>query len=568
MQTAQRLTASPLLAGMTRYDAGRPAYPCDLFLDGNEGLLPDALTLGLDRTDPAVVRRYPAVQALQEAIAARYALDPSQVLITAGADDGLDRACRAVLGPGKNLVLPWPSFAMLRRYAQLTGAEVRQVPWLQPSYPLDAVCQAATDDTAAIAVVSPNNPTGAVASAADLRRLSASFPGALLIVDQAYAEFADEDLTACALSLPNAVVLRTLSKAWGLAGLRVGFALGSPEIINWMAVAGQPYPVSSVSLELAARWLHSGDRRVRVFTRQVRRERAVLAARLASWGADPMPSQANFVLARFRDAKDVRDGLAAQGIAVRGFAEDPDLNDFLRITCPGNSAAFARLLLGLEQVLVSPDRRRRKRPAGPKACVEREPQSPSRTARVERETRETQVALSLALDGARRIDVRTGIGFLDHMITSLAFHAGFDLELRCVGDLHVDDHHTAEDTALALGAALREALGDRSGITRFGSAYVPLDEALARTVVDISGRPFAAVNLGLRREQIGGLATENATHWMNSLAMAAGITLHVDVLRGENDHHRVEAAFKSLALALRQAVVRRDTAIASTKGVL
>ena len=143
------------------------------------------------------------------------------------------------------------------------------------------------------------------------------------------------------------------------------------------------------------------------------------------------------------------------------------------------------------------------------------------------------------------------------------------LNLRCQGDLHIDDHHTAEDCALALGAAIDQALGERAGITRFGSAYAPLDEALARAVIDLSGRPYAYVELGLVREALGGLACENIGHVLRSLATAARATLHVECLRGENDHHRAEAAFKAVALALRQAVARTgEPDVPSTKGVL
>lgn len=192
-----------------------------------------------------------------------------------------------------------------------------------------------------------------------------------------------------------------------------------------------------------------------------------------------------------------------------------------------------------------------------------------RTATVTRTTRETDITLSLVLDGTGRTSIATGIGFLDHLLTALAFHARFDLDLACTGDLHIDDHHTAEDCALALGEAVTTALGDRSGIARFAHAHAPLDEALARSVVDISGRPFARVELGLVRDTIGTLACENITHVLASFATAARLTLHVDVLTGSNDHHKAEAAFKATALALREAVVRTGAGgIPSTKGTL
>src|SRR5207253_4234751 len=171
--------------------------------------------------------------------------------------------------------------------------------------------------------------------------------------------------------------------------------------------------------------------------------------------------------------------------------------------------------------------------------------------------------------GTGQTQIASCIGFLDHLLTALAFHSGFDLDLQCDGDLQVDDHHTAEDCALALGAAIDKALADRAGIARFGSAYAPLDEALARAVVDLSGRPFAVVNLDLKRERLGDLSCENVPHVIASLATTMRAAVHVDVLRGANDHHRAEAAFKALALALRQAVARTGAAgVPSTKGTL
>ena len=186
-----------------------------------------------------------------------------------------------------------------------------------------------------------------------------------------------------------------------------------------------------------------------------------------------------------------------------------------------------------------------------------------------RETGETSVELRLDLDGSGRADVSTGLRFLDHMLDALARHARLDLTLRCTGDLDVDDHHTVEDCAIVLGGALDELLGERRGIARFGSAYAPLDEALARVVVDLSGRPWPEVDLGLRRERLGAVACENLTHFLQTLAIEGRMALHVDVLRGDNDHHRAEAAFKALALALRAALARDGAdAVPSTKEVL
>lgn len=192
-----------------------------------------------------------------------------------------------------------------------------------------------------------------------------------------------------------------------------------------------------------------------------------------------------------------------------------------------------------------------------------------RTATVTRQTTETDLTVKLNLDGGGRTALATGIGFLDHMLTALALHAGWDLELTCRGDLPVDDHHTVEDCALALGQALDQALGDRTGLARFGWALVPLDEALARAAVDLATRPTCSCDLQLVRESLGGVACENLEHFMVSLARAGRFCLHLDLLKGSNDHHKAEAGFKSLARALRQAVqVTGGPTPSSTKGVL
>ena len=191
----------------------------------------------------------------------------------------------------------------------------------------------------------------------------------------------------------------------------------------------------------------------------------------------------------------------------------------------------------------------------------------TRSAALTRVTRETEVDVKLDLDGTGRASVDTGVGFFDHLLTSLAHHALFDLEINTNGDLEVDDHHTVEDTMLVLGAALADALGDRSGISRFGEARVPMDEALAEAVVDVGGRPYALVELAFRTERIGNLTTQNIPHALEAFTRRGGVTLHVTA-SGSNDHHVAEAAFKALARALRRAVEidPRRVGIASTKG--
>ena len=195
----------------------------------------------------------------------------------------------------------------------------------------------------------------------------------------------------------------------------------------------------------------------------------------------------------------------------------------------------------------------------------------SRVGKSTRETRETSITIRWEIDGTGLSDISTGIGFLDHMLDSLARHGRFDITVKATGDLHIDDHHTVEDVGIGLGRAFAEALGERRGIRRFGHAIVPLDEALTMASVDLSGRGMAIVDLALKGAAIGTLSTDMVPHFFLSLAQEARITLHLHTMMGENDHHRVESAFKSMARALDDAT-RFDERIAgevpSTKGVL
>ena len=194
-----------------------------------------------------------------------------------------------------------------------------------------------------------------------------------------------------------------------------------------------------------------------------------------------------------------------------------------------------------------------------------------RTASVTRRTAETAVEAAVNLDGTGTYRVATGIGFLDHMIEQLSRHSLIDIELSVAGDLHVDQHHTTEDAALALGQAVSRALGDRRGIARFGTAYAPMDETLSRVAVDVSGRPFLVWKSGFSQPRLGEWDTELIEHWFGSFAGEVGITLHVETLHGRNNHHICESLFKGLARALRQAVEidpRKADAVPSTKGIL
>lgn len=197
--------------------------------------------------------------------------------------------------------------------------------------------------------------------------------------------------------------------------------------------------------------------------------------------------------------------------------------------------------------------------------------APPRTATIRRDTAETRIAVTVDLDGTGRYGIKTGIGFLDHMLEQLSRHSLIDLDVAVEGDLHIDGHHTTEDSALAIGQAIAQALGDKRGIRRYGDALSPMDECLTRVALDISGRPWLVWKAGFTVARLGDLDTELIEHWFHSFAQTCGLTLHVETLYGQNNHHIVESAFKGLARALRTAVeidLRKADAVPSTKGVL
>jgi imidazoleglycerol-phosphate dehydratase len=198
-------------------------------------------------------------------------------------------------------------------------------------------------------------------------------------------------------------------------------------------------------------------------------------------------------------------------------------------------------------------------------------QAQPRRATVDRATNETRIAVSVDLDGTGRAEIATGIGFLDHMLDQLARHSLIDLTVKAEGDLHIDAHHTTEDTGIAIGQALTKALGDKRGIARYGHAYLPMDEALVRVALDLSGRPFLVWNVTFATDRLGHLDTQLVREFFQAIAQHGGITLHVDMIHGANDHHVAEACFKGLAQALRRAVEidpRKAGQIPSTKGTL
>jgi histidinol-phosphate/aromatic aminotransferase/cobyric acid decarboxylase-like protein/imidazoleglycerol phosphate dehydratase HisB len=442
--------------------------------------------------------------ALLNAIAEYAGVGRENVALGAGADDLILLCARAFSGPGDTVaVADSPTYPLFEIAARLAGAEV------------------GVEGAAFTFCCRPNNPTGA------FDPLPAARP---LVVDEAYFEYAGE--TAASLIEDGVVVIRTFSKAFGLAGARVGYALADAETAAELNARQAPMPVSSVSAELATAALADPPDVAPVLA-----ERDRMARALRSLGLGPLPSRGNFLFVPVENGPELAEALLRRGLAVRPFANgirismlDPADDDVL-------VDALARLL----------DRPPPVAPPG------------GRRARVLRATAETRIRVRLALDGAGRVRVATGAGLYDHLLEQLAFHAGLDLTLEGVGDLETGAHHTAEDSALAFGDALDRALGDRRGIARYGDATVPMDDALARAAVDLGGRPAAEITLELDP----GLAK----HMLSSLAQRARLAVHVQA-SGRDEHHVAEAAFKAVGRALRAAMRREGVVVPSTKGIV
>jgi histidinol-phosphate aminotransferase len=299
----------------------------------------------------ADVNRYPSTAALEVEIAAGLGVEPARVLVTAGVDDALERAIRSVCLTGKRVIASTPSFEMIGRFARLAGAEVDELEWWSGDWPLEGTLELVDENTSAVAIVSPNNPTGAAISRRVLEDLANELPQALIMLDHTYVEFANEDLTEVATAFPNVLVFRTFSKARGCAGLRVGFVVGDERVLEWMRTVGQPFAVSVPSLAAVSSLLGQ-DAEVRPgYVKAVKAQRGKLIELISRLGGEPLPSHGNFVAARFDNSLEIRDALACLGIAVRAWPYRPILDGWLRITLPGEEKMFERLVCALETVL-------------------------------------------------------------------------------------------------------------------------------------------------------------------------------------------------------------------------
>jgi histidinol-phosphate aminotransferase len=323
--------------------------PIDLDLSKNEGRSrADELLSSID--DPRrLVGRYPDTSGLRARLAALHGVGEDHVLVTAGGDDALSRCFMARVGSGRRVVSTYPTFEMIPRYAEQRGSDLVEVPWWIGPLPVAELVEAIDEQTDAVIVVSPNNPTGGVANEVDLLKVAGEAP--LFVLDAAYVEFADADPTPALLELDNVVVTRTMSKAYGLAGLRVGYLLGPPGLVASIGAYGNPYPVSALSAAIAETRLDRPEAELTGFIEEVKRERTDLTGVLTGLGARPLPSEGNFVLAETDDADWVVGAAASLGVGLRRFPDRPALENAVRITVPGDSDDYGRLVATLGAAL-------------------------------------------------------------------------------------------------------------------------------------------------------------------------------------------------------------------------
>ena len=517
----------------------------EVFLDANENPYDNG------------INRYPdpRQKALKAKVAALKGIAPERLFLGNGSDEAIDLLFRVFCTPGEdNAVSIAPSYGMYGVAAATNDVAFRPVR-LRADFSLDETALLAACDarTKLLFLCSPNNPTGNVFPLPQVSRLLASFHG-IVVVDEAYIDFASTPSVASLLEkYANLVVLQTLSKAWGMAGLRIGLALADPQVIALFSRVKYPYNINILAQRMALSRLDAS-----VLSRQAPEVTAQRFRLLKALPQSPVvrevyPSEANFLLVKVTDADALYDRLLGMGVIVRNRSRIPGCEGCLRITV-GTPAENDRLLEAMGIPFA--------RPASEVQVLG------GRHAFVRRVTRETAVSLDLDLDNPGRCEIASGLPFLDHMLEQLPHHGGVSLCLSAKGDLQVDEHHTMEDIGIALGEAVAAALGDKRGIARYGFA-LPMDDCDALVLMDFGGRTDFRWRVSFDRESVGGIPTELFSHFFQSVCTGAKCNLHMEA-RGENAHHKAEALFKAFARTLRMAVARGafPYEIPSSKGVL
>ncbi|MEL0165697.1 MAG: histidinol-phosphate transaminase [Alphaproteobacteria bacterium] len=499
--------------------------------------------------------RYPEQQpvALQDAICRWLDVSSRHITITRGADEAIDCLIRAFCVPGKdNIVICPPTFAMYAQSATLQNAEVREAR-LDNKFDLDVklIKQTTDKNTKIIFVCSPNNPTANLMTRARILQLCADYADtALIVVDETYVEFADsESVIPCLDAHANLVVLRTLSKSHAAAGLRCGVAVARSDVTGLLQKVLAPYPLAQPVVDAALTILSAPSQAVLAAKRRdivARREEVAAALAACPDIVELLPSDANYLLVRVKDAADLCNKCRKSGIILRNQSHQPGLENSVRVSIGSHEdmQAFIAVVKGETP----------------------EPRTDQRVGTVIRKTNETAISVRVNLDAVAPVRIRTGIGFYDHMLDQIAKHGGFSLEIECDGDLHIDAHHSVEDCAIALGQAIRQALGDKRGIGRYGF-FLPMDESQVKVALDFGGRFYLDFKADFPESHVGDLPTDMVPHVFYSLAENMQANLHIAVT-GENTHHMVEACFKGFGRALRQAIRRDGDEMPSTKGSL
>ncbi|MEP3891805.1 MAG: histidinol-phosphate transaminase [Hellea sp.] len=496
--------------------------------------------------------RYPEQQppALQRRLADLYGTSADRLMVGRGADEAIEVLLRTFCEDGQdNILICSPTFGYYKTCAQIQGAGIIDVPLTQDyQWDSDAVINAAkaAKNLKVIFLCTPNNPTGTVIEDDLVEQLCEACPNTLIVIDEAYEEFSSKpSYIPKTESYQNLIVMRTLSKAYALAGVRGGVAIADPRVIKLMLKVLPPYPIARpvedailAALSPAAMSTHAA----RLEEWITERKRMFDQLKKSAFISKVWPSEANFLLIDVKNDEDLMRELARHHVKIRDYRAT---TGHMRISI----GSPEENTIALQAFGVAVDYKQ-----------------PDRIGEVHRTTKETDISVRVNLDDASVIKTDTGIGFYDHMLESLAKHGNFGLVLTCKGDLEIDAHHTVEDCALALGTALKEALGDKAGIGRFGFV-MPMDETQARVAIDLSGRAAMTFKGDFPTDHVGEFPAEMCPHVFESLAQTLGAAIQIDV-EGENTHHMIEASFKGVARALRPAFARSGTDIASTKGVL
>lgn len=534
------------IASLAPYSTARDEYGGKLgvFLDANESPYENGFNRYPD----------PRQKELKGLISQIKGIPAENIFIGNGSDEAIDLVFRIFCTPGKDKVVGIsPSYGMYSVAAEINDVQYIPVQLNEDfSLPLEKLLETA-HECKVIFICSPNNPTGNAFPKREIIAIAERFNG-VVVVDEAYIDFSSEEsMIGEIVSHPNIIVLQTLSKAWGMAGLRLGLAFATPYIMELFSQVKYPYNVNVASIIMAAGILQNG---IADQTAEIIGERESLAQKLAKLDIveKVYPSDANFLLVKFNDPNTVYGYLIEKGIIVRNRNTVPGCAGCLRISV-GRKNENELLLKALEGY-GSPD------------GVEIDVPEPGRVAKISRKTAETSIEVELNLDGGEDSQIDTGLKFFDHMLYQIVHHAGVKLNIRCKGDLEVDEHHTMEDVAIVLGEAIYTALGNKRGIERYGFA-LPMDECRALVLLDFGGRADFQWDVQFTREMVGDVPTEMFKHFFKTLCIAMKANLHIEA-KGENNHHLIEGVFKAFARSIKMAI-RRDPfkyTLPSSKGII